>query len=350
MSSDSAIPTGAATITQRDIADRLGVSYATISLALRDHPRIPVATRERIKRIADEIGYRPRSGVRILSDHVRAKRPPSKRPPLGWINAWTQPDKLARHLEYGGYWKGACEAASEMGFHLEEFRLHPGITLKELKRELRAKGYRGLLLPPEGDPAVLSRFPWENYHVVSLSHFTSTPSTNLVGPDRVGNCSIAFNRMRDRGYHRIGFLTDRLPKTINDKLSVAGFLSTQCELPKEEHLPVFTTTDSALPSQLSEWVVRHRLDAILTDLSDAALILKKAGLQVPQDLGLAFSCRSRTRGSAGIDCHPEEVGRLGVEMLGRAIGGYLKDTPCIRVAVNGHWRDGRTLPVVLKEG
>ena len=33
--------------TMTDVAERAGVSQATVSLALRDHPRIPAATRAR---------------------------------------------------------------------------------------------------------------------------------------------------------------------------------------------------------------------------------------------------------------------------------------------------------------
>jgi len=41
-----------------DIAKRAGVSVATVSLALRDHPSIGQTTRERIREIVKEIGYR----------------------------------------------------------------------------------------------------------------------------------------------------------------------------------------------------------------------------------------------------------------------------------------------------
>jgi len=335
-------------VSQREVANRLGISVATVSMALRDHPRIPVPTRERVKRMAEEMGYLPVPLLRNFSHYGRTKRRPPKLLALGWINAWPEPEKLAKHHEYGGYWRGASQAAFEMGYHLEEFRLHPQITLKELNQRLRTQDFRGLLLPPDGDPEALKPFPWEKYHVVSLSHHVATPATHLVGPDRVGNCSLAFEMMRNRGYRRIGFLTRQFPEKPRDNLSIAGFLSTQWTLPEKETMPVFTLEDHPLPHQLSQWVAAHRPDAILTDVPDAALLLKQAGLRVPQDVGLAFCCPSQTAGSAGIDCHPEEVGRLGLEMLKRAIGGYMDRELKIRVTVNGHWRNGRTLPVRSK--
>jgi LacI family transcriptional regulator len=329
---------------QREIARRLGISHATVSMALRDHPRISATTREGIKRMADEMGYQPNPNFRIFSNYIRAKRKPSKLSPLGWINAWSQPGKLAQHHEYGGYWRGACEAAAQMGYRLEEFQLHPKTTSSELNRRLRSKNFCGLLLPPEGDPEALSRFPWEKYHVVSLSHYATTPASHLVAPDRFENCFLAFRMMRNRGYRRIGFLTAGFPATINDKLSVAGFFSAQLELPENERLPVFATQDHPLPHQLSEWMACHRPDAILTDLPDASRLLKRTGVKIPDDLGLAFSCRPPTVTSAGIDCQPEEVGRVSLEILKSVIDGYANPGFKIRVSVQGRWREGYTLP------
>ena len=44
---------------RKDVAVRAGVSPPTVSRALNDHPSIPVSTRDKIKRIARELGYIP---------------------------------------------------------------------------------------------------------------------------------------------------------------------------------------------------------------------------------------------------------------------------------------------------
>lgn len=44
-------------VTIKDLAAMTGLSQATISLSLRDHPRIPDSTKERVLRIAREAGY-----------------------------------------------------------------------------------------------------------------------------------------------------------------------------------------------------------------------------------------------------------------------------------------------------
>jgi DNA-binding LacI/PurR family transcriptional regulator len=51
-----------------DVARRAGVTKAAVSFALNGQPGVSAATRERILAIADEIGFRPSSAARALSD------------------------------------------------------------------------------------------------------------------------------------------------------------------------------------------------------------------------------------------------------------------------------------------
>lgn len=53
-------------ISMKDVAKRCGVSVATVSKALNNHSDISENTRERIKQIADELGYHPNSVARAL--------------------------------------------------------------------------------------------------------------------------------------------------------------------------------------------------------------------------------------------------------------------------------------------
>ena len=62
-------------VTIKDIARQLDVSHTTVSLALRNHPSLPAATRARIQKLARELGYRPNPLVHALMAHVRAAQP-----------------------------------------------------------------------------------------------------------------------------------------------------------------------------------------------------------------------------------------------------------------------------------
>ena len=53
--------------TIKDVARKAGVSYATVSRALNDHPEISEETKKRIVKIALEMGYRPNAIAQGLS-------------------------------------------------------------------------------------------------------------------------------------------------------------------------------------------------------------------------------------------------------------------------------------------
>jgi len=55
--------------TLEDVAERAGVSRALVSIVMRDVPGASVQTRERVRRAADEIGYRPDPRARRLRQH-----------------------------------------------------------------------------------------------------------------------------------------------------------------------------------------------------------------------------------------------------------------------------------------
>ncbi len=52
--------------TIKDIASAAGVSLATVSRVINDGPKVGKATRERIKKIMEEMGYRPNANARAL--------------------------------------------------------------------------------------------------------------------------------------------------------------------------------------------------------------------------------------------------------------------------------------------
>lgn len=53
--------------TMADVAEHAGVSRALVSLVFRDRPGAGPETRERIRRAAEELGYRPDSAARLLA-------------------------------------------------------------------------------------------------------------------------------------------------------------------------------------------------------------------------------------------------------------------------------------------
>lgn len=54
-------------VTIRDIASKIGLSAMTVSLAMRDHPRISSETKARVRAAMDKLGYKPSHVARALA-------------------------------------------------------------------------------------------------------------------------------------------------------------------------------------------------------------------------------------------------------------------------------------------
>lgn len=332
----------------RDIAKKIGVSHVTVSLALRDHPRISVAVRKKIREAAEEMGYRPDPMLTALAHYRKGKSEASITASIAWINAWTDPAKLRSYREFDLYWKGASAAAEKYGYRLEEFRLGEQFTPKRLHQILSTRGIRGLLLPPQRPQPDWEGFPWSEYSVVRFGRSLSSPRCHLVTADQVANTMLAFEKIRERGYRRIGFVTDETD-LLRGHLFESGYLTAQRLIDESERLPVFVMNQFAGAEQksaLAAWIQQHRADAIFTNIAEVPAMLKSIGLDVPRDIAIACTTLLDTSMDTGIDQHPEEIGRVGFLMLNSLINDAARGIPPIfrQILVEGSWVDGASLP------
>ena len=81
----------------QQIADAVGFSKSAVSLALRNDPRLPVATRQRIQSIAEKMGYRRNPVVDSLMTQLRAGRQPRFLANLGLVNCSPLEDLNKNH-------------------------------------------------------------------------------------------------------------------------------------------------------------------------------------------------------------------------------------------------------------
>lgn len=336
-------------VSLRDIAAKLGVSHTTVSLALRDNPRISREVCERIHKTAEEMGYRPDPMLSALANYRRGRSDTKISAGIAWINAWKNPEQLRSYREFDCYWNGASRAAAKLGYRLEEFRVNHDFSPKRLHQILHTRAIRGILLPPHSDPPVWEDFPWDHYSVVRYGRSVPRPPFHVVTADQVLNTILAFRKIHERGYDRIGFVDCREATVKPGHQFLAGFLSAQTALDESLRIPVLNlslTPDSGRHKDVAGWVKKHRVEAILTSFSELPRILEKAGLRVPDDVALAGTTVFDTAISAGIDQHPEEIGRVGLLLLNSLINDRDTGVPGIyrQSLVEGSWTDGDSLP------
>lgn len=338
-------------VTLQDLAEKAGVHRATVARALRDHPRISKEVRERIQKLAAEMGYRINPLVAALMQSRRSTRA-SKHIVIAYVTnyptrfGWRPP-----HHDRPDYFPGAQNRARELGYKLEHFWLaEPGMTPERFSNVLTTRNISGILmgrLPPGTSEAHLL---WERFSCVALGRTLRTPRLHYVSEDHYAGAALAMRKMVDRGFKRIGFISsdrDDSPGVLNRWLG--GFLREQLKLNQRDHVPpcLFNqelNADNA--GQFERWYKRWKPDAVLVTEMLPFLGWLKVLKVDPAKIPIATLVNdSGSQGWAGIYCDPAKLGSLAVEMLiGLMVRGEigLPEDPH-EALFSGKWLEGGTL-------
>jgi LacI family transcriptional regulator len=134
-------------VTLADIAAKAGVHVTTVSLAIRNHPRLPEATRTRIQNLAKEMGYTPDPLLKALIAYrgqVMARRNP---PTLAYVTNWNTRWGWKKVTAHPQFHAGAEATARALGYNLEHFWMRePDLTQERLSSILYSRGITGLII------------------------------------------------------------------------------------------------------------------------------------------------------------------------------------------------------------
>ncbi len=338
-------------VTIRDIAQAVGVSHTTVSMALSNHPRISEKRRKEIRAKAEEMGYVPDPMLKSLMRYRSTKSTRPVTAAIAWLNLWDDPDLLRKHKEFDLWWQGASEAAHRWGYRIDEF-VTKGLSGERLTNILKTRNIHGVLIPPYRDPPTinLADIPWEDFTVMQLGRHANQYRMHYVTSSQAANTVMAFDNIRARGYKRIGFVS---AEVLKSRMFGAGFYWTQHYLPRKERLTMLELDPvdrRKQITQLSKWIEKEKPDAILTDFALLLQELTELDYCVPDDIAVATTSIHDTPITAGIDQNPKEIGRMGFIALASMINDHEYGIPNIQheILVGGTWVDGDTLPGLIE--
>ena len=189
----------------------------------------PKTTRERIAKIAEQIGYRPDPALQALMVYRRGAKASSYQGTLAWINNYrTNPDQLK--LRFGNYYLGAQERCAELGYKLEEFRLADlNMSFARLSKVLRTRNIQGLFFPPQGQQRHIPRssFDWENFSLIAFGYSLMRPHLDLVTNAQFRTARQAMRKLRSLGYRRIAYVAESEFDERTEQNFLAGYLIEQ---------------------------------------------------------------------------------------------------------------------------
>ena len=107
-------------VTMAVVAQKAGVHPTTVSLALRNHPSLPISTRKRLQLLAAQMGFRRDPALSALVAYRRHTRPVKGTPLLAYVTHWDSRWGWKDHPAHKAFFDGATMKASPLGYQLEQ--------------------------------------------------------------------------------------------------------------------------------------------------------------------------------------------------------------------------------------
>ncbi len=333
-------------VTLSRIAAKTGLHISTVSLALRNSPKLPEATRAKVQRAAKILGYKPDPILSALVAYRTTSRPITFQAKIAWFNGYADRKAVRSIKTLNEYWEGANERADELGYKLEEFWLHePGLTPSGLRRRLLARGIRGILVFPMGTPVALTEFAWRDFSAVALGYSLTEPQLHRVTNHQFRTALMLFRELRRLGYLRIGLsLVEVHDRRVNLALSSA-FGAYDMRTPPADRVPPHLRLHWEDREDFLKWLRRERPDAIITHDERIYDWVRAEGLKVPGDIGLAFFNINRTEKTlTGVHQCDHRIGRVALNRLENMLHVHESGVPDFaqHVLIDGEWLQRKT--------
>ena len=331
-----------------DIARMAHVSKCTVSYALRNHPRASVASRQRIQKIACQMGYRVNPLTSLIMSRVRSATTGQVQATIAYLVNYQSGDQLGRRT-YQRLENGLRLQAEQLGFDIERFDLEtPGMSPHRLHQILRARNIQGLILSPRShatsDPIL--DFNWNQFAIATLGFSFASLPVHRAANFQYHSIRTAYTCLRTRGYRRIALAIDPLSNRKFDHHWRSAFWDLkERDSPAWDPQCCFSLSAETDGTSFMAWIKTYRPDALITESEDCVNFLIKSDLRIPEQIAVAFAKLSDPEsGYAGIDQQEEKIGAaavdLVVEQLSQNRTGF-PDTPKT-VLIEGVWRAGWT--------
>lgn len=337
-------------VSMQTIAEALGVSKNTVSLALRNDPQISRPTRERIRQTAQHLGYRRDPVVGQVMAGIRSAR--GAQGALALCNAHHDPAAFSRHPTIPAYVAGCRQRAEHLGYALNEFWLHDReLSGEQLERILKARGIRGLVVVGLMDdnrlPAQFKNV-WRHFSTVVTGVRTRQPALSFACTDHHIVALRAFEKALELGYRRPGLVLDSVIDQLVEGRFTAGYREGQQVLPRNRRLEPFGDVTGARNDRqrFRVWFEKARPDVIFTLYNEVRDWTAEMGFDAPADIGLIqLEWRASKPEWAGMNQHNEVVGEAAIDMLVSMLHNAEVGPPPFPLAtlVGGSWVDGQTV-------
>lgn len=296
----------------RDIAEATGLSVNSVSLAMRNSPRIAAATRKKVATAAHKLGYTSDPEMsRLMIKLAERRRQRGIKAEIAYLQTTAKKYKIHRE-----FIEACRKFLQEAGYELEHYFCGDGdFSLRDFERVTTTRGVSGIIVAPLGRGSHEIDLNWQNYAGVAIGRGLTRPNLPKVDADHYHAMNLCYEKLREKGYRRIGGIIPCIYDEIIGNVMRAAFMSNQSFLSKKDQIPIFdynTPYRQFDPEECRKWIQKYRIDSVI-GLEHDILRLRDAGV----DTGLV-TCRLHyydNNGISGVLPDGEGVGEATAHLL-----------------------------------
>jgi len=295
-----------------DVARAAGCSRSAVSLALRGHPSVPEVTRNRIKQVAERLGYRTNPLVSALMT-LRRNRRIAANATIAILSAQPLSSPARKLAFYHDQMAGICARAAVLGFAVESFNLKaPGMSAARIGKILRTRNIRGVIVAPLPQGETTLDFDFSDLAVVALGLSMHAPVVERVANDHFNSAMRAVAECVALGYRRIGFINTHDSGRRLGHRWIAGYqFALKHHNLADQPEPLVPERIEHVARAIPAWLEREQPDVVIISHTEPEI-----RRQIPESIGrVLLGVDTASDPITGIYQNYPELGRFALEQL-----------------------------------
>jgi LacI family transcriptional regulator len=330
-------------VTVRDIAEATGLHHTTVSLGLRNSPKLRAETLQKIMAAAERLGYIRDPMLSALNAYRQSKRPPHYQATIAWINNWPKREELLQVSTFRLYYEGACDRARQLGYAIEEIWLQQeGMSPERVLGILKARNILGLLMAPQPHSRMEPPLDYSNFSAVAFGYSMQPPELNVVTSHHFHSMNMVFSNLLELGYRRIGLF---VWEDWDEKVENAWLGGLQLAYWKNPELVRIPTSGEGKGDSLEKWLSKYKPDVVVS-YDSMAQEIKALGYDIPGDIGFVSLSKDPTDDLiSGINENSFYTGQKAMDILVDLLHRGERGVPPIptRLLIESTWVPGTTI-------
>lgn len=336
----------------KDVARAAGVSVSAASHALNGTGNISAGTRERIRAVAEDLGYRRNAALSAIAARRWQSGGSSRYARVGFISVI---ESAQRMQQAGGVDQTVLERSGlEHGMQIDKHQaLNSLAQLRDYIKRLTRMGYEGLLLMNSDAEEWLAELNPARLSVLGINDLPNAFPFHRIETDWGHAVRECYQRLEKAGCRRIGAALPRHNvRTAQERNRLGAYYSEAAGEGLEDLVPILETSlgasEATQCAEMLAWYRRHRPDGIVFWIPTPVYGLMKDGMRIPEEVQVA--CINKIREPwfepfsgvvASSTILAEEASRLLFEMIVHRRQGRPKHPICHRLRMP--WSPGPSI-------